>query len=146
MLQLQSMEGSRKTHAFDMAIPDLAQSNDALLIQVDPGMTPTCTFVPRQLNREQMTSIFPESWITNILGRNGTMQAKRKKSFRRKKWKFLRRKQFKGRTSKVCFVCRRSGHFVKNCPKKGKSNKAKNKLKHFFYNSFYGKLKLLGFK
>ena len=83
------MEGSRKTHAFDMAIPDLAQSNDALLIQVDPGMTPTCTFVPRQLNREQMTSIFPESWITNILGRNGTMQAKRKNPLEGKNGNFL---------------------------------------------------------
>ena len=51
-------------HAFNMAVPDMAQSNDALLIQVDPGMTPMCTFVPRQLNREQMTSLFPESWIT----------------------------------------------------------------------------------
>ena len=53
-----------QNHAFDMAVPDMAQSNDALLIQVDPGMTPMCTFVPRQLNREQMTSLFPESWIT----------------------------------------------------------------------------------
>jgi len=53
-----------QNHAFDMAVPDMAQSNDALLIEVDPGMTPMCTFVPRQLNREQMTSLFPESWIT----------------------------------------------------------------------------------
>ena len=29
-----------QNHAFDMAVPDIAQSNDALLIQVDPGMTP----------------------------------------------------------------------------------------------------------
>ena len=41
-----------QNHAFDMAVPDMAQSNDALLIQVDIGMTPMCTFVPRQLNRE----------------------------------------------------------------------------------------------
>ena len=34
--------------------------------------------------------------------------------------KFLRRKKFKGKTSKVCFVCRRPGHFAKNCPKKEK--------------------------
>ena len=27
-------------------------------------MTPICTFVPRQLNRDQMTSLFLESWIT----------------------------------------------------------------------------------
>ena len=53
-----------QNHAFDMAIPDMAQSNDALLIQVDPRMTPMCTFVPRQLNKDQMTSLFLESWIT----------------------------------------------------------------------------------
>ena len=47
-----------------MAVPDIAQSNDALLIQVDPGMTPMCTFVPRQLDKDQMMSLFPESWIT----------------------------------------------------------------------------------
>ena len=57
-----------QNHAFDMAVPDIAvpdiaQSNDALLIQVDPGMTPMCTFVPRQLDKDQMMSLFPESWI-----------------------------------------------------------------------------------
>ncbi|KAL4649979.1 hypothetical protein ACB092_01G052900 [Castanea dentata] len=53
-----------QNHAFDIAIPEIAQSNDALLIQVDPGMTPMCTFVPRQLNKDQMKKLFPESWIT----------------------------------------------------------------------------------
>ena len=41
-----------QNHAFDMAVLDIAQSNDALLIQVDPGMTPMCAFVPRQLNKD----------------------------------------------------------------------------------------------
>ena len=53
-----------QNHAFDMAVPDIAQSNEALLIQVDLGMTPMYTFVPRQLNKDQMMSLFPESWIT----------------------------------------------------------------------------------
>ena len=53
-----------QNHAFDMAVPDIAQSNDVLLIQVDPGMTPMCTFVPRQLDKDRMMSLFPESWIT----------------------------------------------------------------------------------
>ena len=48
-----------------MAVPNMAQSNDALLIHVDPRMTPMCTFVPRKLNKEQMTSLFLESWIMN---------------------------------------------------------------------------------
>ena len=46
-----------------------------------------------------------------------------KKFFKNKKWKFLRRMQFKVNTSKVCFVCRRPGHFAKNCPKKEKAAK-----------------------
>ena len=44
-----------QNHAFDMAVPDIAQSNDVLLIQVDPGMTPMCTFVPRQLDKDRMS-------------------------------------------------------------------------------------------
>ena len=53
-----------------MEVPDMAQTNDALLIQVDLGLTPMCTFVPRQLTRDQMTSIFPESWISLKLKNN----------------------------------------------------------------------------
>ena len=33
-----------QNHAFDMAVLDMAQFNDALLIKVDPRMTPMCTF------------------------------------------------------------------------------------------------------
>ena len=59
----------------------------------------------------------------NILERKDIMREKRKKLPGRKKWKFLRRKQFKRKTSKVCFVYRRPGHFAKNCPKKEKAAK-----------------------
>ena len=47
-----------------MAVPKMAQTDDALLIQVDLGLTLICTFVPRQLTRNQMISLFPGSWIT----------------------------------------------------------------------------------
>ena len=53
-----------QNHAFDMAVSEMAQTDDALLIQVDSGLTLMCTFVPRQLTRDQMISLFPESWIT----------------------------------------------------------------------------------
>ena len=53
-----------QNHAFDMAVPNMAQSNDALLIQVYPGMILMCMFVSRKLTRDQMTSLFPESRIT----------------------------------------------------------------------------------
>ena len=59
----------------------------------------------------------------NILERKDIMWEKIKNTFRKKKWKFLRRKQFKGKTSKACFVCKRLGHFAKNCPKKEKAAK-----------------------
>ena len=48
---------------------------------------------------------------------------KKKNTFKKKKWKFLRKKQFKGKTSKACFVCRRPGHFAKDCLKKEKATK-----------------------
>ena len=47
----------------------------------------------------------------------------KKRSLKKKNWKFLRRKQFKGKTSNVCFVCRRPGHFAKTCLKKEKAAK-----------------------
>ena len=47
-----------------MAVPEMAQIDDTLLIQVDSGLTLMCTFVPRQLTRDQMISLFLKSWIT----------------------------------------------------------------------------------
>ena len=47
-----------------MAVPEMAQTDDALLIQVDSRLTPMCAFVPRQLTRDQMISLFPKLWIT----------------------------------------------------------------------------------
>ena len=41
-----------QNHAFDMAVLDMAQTNNALLIQVDSGMTPIYTFFQRQLTRD----------------------------------------------------------------------------------------------
>ena len=52
-----------QNHTFNMVVPNMTQSNDALLIQVDPGLSFMCTFVPRQLTRDQMTTPFPKSWI-----------------------------------------------------------------------------------
>ena len=48
---------------------------------------------------------------------------KKKNTFINKKLKFLRRKQFTGKISKACFVCRRPGHFAKTCPKREKAVK-----------------------
>ena len=47
----------------------------------------------------------------------------KKRIFMKIKWKFLRRRQFKGKTSKVCFMSGKPVHFAKNCPKKEKATK-----------------------
>ena len=56
-------------------------------------------------------------------GKKRHYAGKKKNTFRKKNWKFLIRKQFKGKTLKACFACRRPGHFAKNCPKKEKTAK-----------------------
>ena len=56
-----------------------------------------------------------------IFWKEKTLCGKKEKHFQKEKWKFLRRKQFKRKTSKACFVCRRPGHFAKNCPKREKA-------------------------
>ena len=42
---------------------------------------------------------------------------------KKKKWRFLKKKQFRGKTSKVYFVCRKPRHFAKNCSKREKAAK-----------------------
>ncbi|KAL4563654.1 hypothetical protein LXL04_027699 [Taraxacum kok-saghyz] len=39
----------------------------------------------------------------------------------KKKWKFVRKKQTRGRTSDCCFNCQKKGHFARDCPDKKKS-------------------------
>ncbi|GJZ61417.1 putative reverse transcriptase domain, viral movement protein [Tanacetum coccineum] len=38
-----------------------------------------------------------------------------------KKWKFIRKKKQRGRTSDRCFICQKRGHFARNCPDKKRS-------------------------
>lgn len=37
-----------------------------------------------------------------------------------KKWRFMKRRKFREKKFDKCFVCRKPGHFVKNCPNKNK--------------------------
>ena len=51
----------------------------------------------------------------------------KKMFFKKNKWRFLikkkKKKQFRRKTSKVCFVCRKPGHFAKTCLKREKATK-----------------------
>nr|GFB02123.1 putative zinc finger, CCHC-type [Tanacetum cinerariifolium] len=38
-----------------------------------------------------------------------------------KKWKFVRKKKKRGKTSDRCFICQKRGHFARNCPDKKRS-------------------------
>ena len=57
----------------------------------------------------------------NILWKRSTMQNQKRDFSERKKLKFLKKKQFKGKTLKVYFVCRKPSHFAKNYSRKEKA-------------------------
>ncbi|KAF5776829.1 hypothetical protein HanXRQr2_Chr12g0528581 [Helianthus annuus] len=55
-----------QNHSLDIMVPGSQEnSGDALLIDIDSNATPTCTYVPKQLSREELTKLLPEKWITN---------------------------------------------------------------------------------
>ncbi|GJY69753.1 putative zinc finger, CCHC-type containing protein [Tanacetum coccineum] len=49
------------------------------------------------------------------------LQIKCKDKRSNKKWKFIRKKKQRGRTSDRCFICQKRGHFARNCPDKKRS-------------------------
>ena len=51
----------------------------------------------------------------------------KKKFFKKKEWRFLKKKQFRGKTSKVCFVCRKPGHFAKKLPEEKRQESSLSK-------------------
>nr|GEU46858.1 hypothetical protein [Tanacetum cinerariifolium] len=54
-----------QNHSLDILVPGQDNAGDALLIDVDSNATPTCTYVPRQLSRDELVKLLPEKWITN---------------------------------------------------------------------------------
>ncbi|KAM7510453.1 hypothetical protein LguiB_009328 [Lonicera macranthoides] len=41
---------------------------------------------------------------------------KKQKKFKKKKFKFVQKRTFRGKKSDKCFLCKKPGHFAKNCP------------------------------
>ncbi|MFS7995614.1 hypothetical protein Hanom_Chr12g01119991 [Helianthus anomalus] len=55
-----------QNHSLDiMVLGSRDISSDAPLIDIDYSATPTCTYVPKQLSKEELTKLLPEKWITN---------------------------------------------------------------------------------
>ncbi|KAF5797000.1 hypothetical protein HanXRQr2_Chr08g0358451 [Helianthus annuus] len=55
-----------QNHSLDIMVPGSHDNScDALLIDIDSNTTPTFTYVPKQLSREELTKLLPEKWITN---------------------------------------------------------------------------------
>ncbi|KAJ9547117.1 hypothetical protein OSB04_019660 [Centaurea solstitialis] len=54
-----------QNHSLDIMVPDQEHAGDALFIDVNSSATPTCTYVPRQLSREELLKLLLEKWITN---------------------------------------------------------------------------------
>lgn len=55
-----------QNHAFNLAIP-ISHEEESLLLKVDSNNAPSCTYVPRQIPRSELTKLLPESWVTYYL-------------------------------------------------------------------------------
>lgn len=67
-----------QNHSFDIPVPDFVQTQDALFLNIDAALVPTCTYVPRQLSSEDLKSLLPAKWTThyeNFHGRNEAITA-----------------------------------------------------------------------
>ncbi|KAL4556804.1 hypothetical protein LXL04_034966 [Taraxacum kok-saghyz] len=54
-----------QNHYLDIMVPGQANSGDALFLDVDSNATPTCTYVPRQLSKDELIKLLPDKWVTN---------------------------------------------------------------------------------
>ncbi|KAG7572281.1 Viral movement protein, partial [Arabidopsis suecica] len=52
-----------QNHAMDLSLP--RDTEDALLIQLESQHSPSCIHIPRQIPREELVKLLPESWVTN---------------------------------------------------------------------------------
>ncbi|KAK9723856.1 hypothetical protein RND81_05G030400 [Saponaria officinalis] len=52
-----------QNHAMDLSIP--RDTNDALFIQLESQHSPSCIHIPRQIPKNELIKLLPESWITN---------------------------------------------------------------------------------
>ncbi|GJZ50585.1 putative zinc finger, CCHC-type containing protein [Tanacetum coccineum] len=65
-----------------------------------------CTHTKKKFHSKRFSSLSGKPWFS------------RRSS---KKWKFIRKKKQRGRTSDRCFICQKRGHFARNCPDKKRS-------------------------
>ncbi|GJR02319.1 hypothetical protein Tco_0525303 [Tanacetum coccineum] len=54
-----------QNHSLDLLVLGQDNAGDALLIDVDSNAIPTCTYVPRQLSRDELVKLLTKKWITN---------------------------------------------------------------------------------
>ncbi|KAH9622967.1 hypothetical protein KSS87_001070, partial [Heliosperma pusillum] len=52
-----------QNHAMDLSLP--RDTNDALFIQLESQHSPSCIHIPRQIPKDELIKLLPESWITN---------------------------------------------------------------------------------
>ncbi|KAL3643584.1 hypothetical protein CASFOL_014399 [Castilleja foliolosa] len=52
-----------QNHAMDLSLP--RDTEDALLIQLESQHSPSCIHIPRQIPRNELIQLLPESWVTN---------------------------------------------------------------------------------
>ncbi|VVA93505.1 unnamed protein product [Arabis nemorensis] len=52
-----------QNHAIDSSLP--RDTEDALLIQLESQHSPSCIHIPRQIPKDELIKLLPESWVTN---------------------------------------------------------------------------------
>ncbi|CAH8254130.1 unnamed protein product [Arabidopsis lyrata] len=53
-----------QNHSMDLSLP--SDTEDALLIQLESQYSPSCIHIPRQIPREELVKLLPESWVTTM--------------------------------------------------------------------------------
>nr|GEZ49990.1 putative zinc finger, CCHC-type [Tanacetum cinerariifolium] len=65
-----------------------------------------CTHIKKKFHSKRFSGLSGKPWFSRQSN---------------KKWKFIRKKKQRGKTSDRCFICQKRGHFTRNCPDKKRS-------------------------
>lgn len=57
-----------RNHAIDLTVPN--ETDEALLINIDSTQVPSSVHIPRQISRQGLMNLLPETWVANYVQRH----------------------------------------------------------------------------